>query len=167
VASKLLRNWSNREVRICARRAQSKTGPAGTCFQLAPRRGLTRIAAGRFSALQAACGVQIASQLVEPGGSHLRSQSPIKNRPRWDLFSIGAPERIDSNRRGAILGPSGRLRRPNCFAIGRTGRFASALAEPRWDLFSIGAPERIRTSDPQIRNLVLYPAELPGRFARF
>ena len=26
-----------------------------------------------------------------------------------------------------------------------------------------GAPERIRTSDPQIRNLVLYPTELPGR----
>jgi hypothetical protein len=25
----------------------------------------------------------------------------------------------------------------------------------------IGAPERIRTSDPQIRSLVLYPAELP------
>ena len=24
----------------------------------------------------------------------------------------------------------------------------------------IGAPERIRTSDPQIRSLVLYPAEL-------
>jgi hypothetical protein len=27
----------------------------------------------------------------------------------------------------------------------------------------IGAPERIRTSDPQIRSLVLYPAELPVR----
>ena len=29
-------------------------------------------------------------------------------------------------------------------------------------LLANGAPERIRTSDPQIRNLVLYPAELPG-----
>ena len=27
----------------------------------------------------------------------------------------------------------------------------------------IGAPERIRTSDPQIRSLVLYPAELRAR----
>jgi len=27
-------------------------------------------------------------------------------------------------------------------------------------LFGSGAPERIRTSDPQIRSLVLYPAEL-------
>ena len=29
-----------------------------------------------------------------------------------------------------------------------------------------GAPERIRTSDPQIRSLVLYPAELRVRFER-
>ena len=28
-----------------------------------------------------------------------------------------------------------------------------------------GAPERIRTSDPQIRSLVLYPAELRARDA--
>ena len=28
-----------------------------------------------------------------------------------------------------------------------------------------GAPERIRTSDPQIRSLVLYPAELRARSA--
>lgn len=30
-------------------------------------------------------------------------------------------------------------------------------------LFANGAPERIRTSDPQIRSLVLYPAELRAR----
>lgn len=30
-------------------------------------------------------------------------------------------------------------------------------------LFESGAPERIRTSDPQIRSLVLYPAELRSR----
>ena len=30
----------------------------------------------------------------------------------------------------------------------------------------IGAPERIRTSDPQIRSLVLYPAELRARACR-
>ncbi len=29
----------------------------------------------------------------------------------------------------------------------------------------LGAPTMIRTWDPQIRNLVLYPAELPGRTA--
>lgn len=29
-----------------------------------------------------------------------------------------------------------------------------------------GAPERIRTPDPQIRSLVLYPAELPVRIAK-
>ena len=36
--------------------------------------------------------------------------------------------------------------------------------ERRADLEMNGAPERIRTSDPQIRSLVLYPAELraPG-----
>ena len=30
----------------------------------------------------------------------------------------------------------------------------------------IGAPEEIRTPDPQIRSLVLYPAELPARRSR-
>ena len=30
------------------------------------------------------------------------------------------------------------------------------------DLFANGAPEGIRTPDPQIRSLVLYPAELPA-----
>jgi hypothetical protein len=29
-----------------------------------------------------------------------------------------------------------------------------------------GAPERIRTSDPQIRSLMLYPAELRARIRR-
>ena|SRR5438874_5948110 len=30
-----------------------------------------------------------------------------------------------------------------------------------------GDPERIRTADPQIRNLMLYPAELRGRIPRY
>ncbi len=30
------------------------------------------------------------------------------------------------------------------------------------DLWKIGDPDRIRTCDPQIRNLMLYPAELRG-----
>ena len=33
-----------------------------------------------------------------------------------------------------------------------------------WPPLVYGAPERIRTSDPQIRSLVLYPAELRVRF---
>jgi hypothetical protein len=32
-------------------------------------------------------------------------------------------------------------------------------------LFANGAPEEIRTPDPQIRSLVLYPAELRARFS--
>jgi hypothetical protein len=32
---------------------------------------------------------------------------------------------------------------------------------------SAGAPEEIRTPDPQIRSLVLYPAELRARLAHF
>ena len=35
----------------------------------------------------------------------------------------------------------------------------------RWSKY--GAPERIRTSDPQIRSLVLYPAELRARICLF
>ena len=34
---------------------------------------------------------------------------------------------------------------------------------PEW--WKIGAPEEIRTPDPQIRSLVLYPAELRARLA--
>jgi hypothetical protein len=33
-------------------------------------------------------------------------------------------------------------------------------------LLADGAPEEIRTPDPQIRSLVLYPAELRARFSR-
>src|SRR5215212_6217337 len=39
----------------------------------------------------------------------------------------------------------------------------NARPEP---LVSAGAPEEIRTPDPQIRSLVLYPAELRARFSR-
>ena len=33
---------------------------------------------------------------------------------------------------------------------------------PGWTPYRSGAPEGIRTPDPQIRSLVLYPAELPA-----
>ncbi len=35
------------------------------------------------------------------------------------------------------------------------------------DIEIIGDPDRIRTCDPQIRNLMLYPAELRGRWIRY
>ena len=38
------------------------------------------------------------------------------------------------------------------------------IRKSRKSLKENGAPERIRTSDPQIRSLVLYPAELRARF---
>jgi hypothetical protein len=48
--------------------------------------------------------------------------------------------------------------------------FVKYLKSPKQDRFfactlrtEFGAPERIRTPDPQIRSLVLYPAELPAR----
>lgn len=41
---------------------------------------------------------------------------------------------------------------------------AAFLAEA--DLKGVGAPEGIRTPDPQIRSLVLYPAELPAHARR-
>src|SRR5437868_8729276 len=44
---------------------------------------------------------------------------------------------------------------------------APAGGEPRVNFLGFdGAPERIRTSDPQIRSLVLYPAELRARGCR-
>ena len=48
----------------------------------------------------------------------------------------------------------------------RVQRFRDACrptAKPLWLLWNNGAPERIRTSDPQIRSLVVYPAELRAR----
>src|ERR1700738_5300135 len=54
------------------------------------------------------------------------------------------------------------LPRRSCLeaAAQRSARFRSALNQ------LTGAPERIRTSDPQIRSLVLYPAELRARVAQ-
>jgi hypothetical protein len=51
----------------------------------------------------------------------------------------------------------------------RVGVLARLLARrafgPPVSKLSIGAPEEIRTPDPQIRSLVLYPAELRARRA--
>ena len=44
------------------------------------------------------------------------------------------------------------------------GYLGVLTADPGVDLEN-GAPEEIRTPDPQIRSLVLYPAELRARFS--
>ena len=91
--------------------------------------------------------------------AQLVSRSPA-NRTSWAI---------------AIVRPAGRglLRRSTLSACGtRTpsqspARPASGVrCGPAKALFLLGkngAPERIRTSDPQIRSLVLYPAELRAR----
>jgi hypothetical protein len=45
----------------------------------------------------------------------------------------------------------------------RIGAKHSPPNAPGFHKMGNGAPERIRTSDPQIRSLVLYPAELRAR----
>jgi hypothetical protein len=56
---------------------------------------------------------------------------------------------LDVAQRSRLATPSGRIR-----------------SESRPDSSSNGAPEGIRTPDPQIRSLVLYPAELPAPHQR-
>ena len=65
------------------------------------------------------------------------------HEPVGPCIWIGAPTMIDSSLRSSPYG------RTSCVQI------ASQFVEH-------GAPERIRTSDPQIRNLVLYPTEYRG-----
>ena len=36
-----------------------------------------------------------------------------------------------------------------------------------YNVLSLGDPDRIRTCDPQLRRLLLYPAELPDQSLRF
>src|SRR4051794_35764346 len=52
-----------------------------------------------------------------------------------------------------------------CLRVARQQPFAAfgATAKRLWLLTENGAPGRIRTSGPQIRSLVLYPAELRAR----
>ncbi len=60
----------------------------------------------------------------------------------------------DNVRPGAPTSPHEPSRITTRLAGGRSGL---------WTMLKNGAPERIRTSDPQIRSLVLYPAELRAR----
>ncbi len=52
---------------------------------------------------------------------------------------------------------------PMCFPSQISGKRISDALQAN-SLKENGAPERIRTSDPQIRSLVLYPAELRAPF---
>src|SRR3954470_1309911 len=65
---------------------------------------------------------------------------------------------------GAIFlcSPRERVGGPSVRLVGRSERRSVFLSSLR-SLRKTGAPERIRTSDPQIRSLVLYPAELRAR----
>ena len=47
----------------------------------------------------------------------------------------------------------------------RTLVAASSAKPAMFGVYPSGAPEEIRTPDPQIRSLVLYPAELRARFS--
>jgi hypothetical protein len=78
-------------------------------------------------------------------------------------------ESHDLNRTGTISMKrhSDNLSPPN---IKQDGRSSVSHQNPRGSQFysewwQIGAPEEIRTPDPQIRSLVLYPAELRARFS--
>ena len=77
---------------------------------------------------------------------------------------------IGSDRLGAIFGPAAQRIRAALNASHLIERCSHHQAEPpiknapRGALI-IGAPTMIRTWDPQIRNLVLYPAELPGQLS--
>src|SRR6201996_2482931 len=67
----------------------------------------------------------------------------------------------------AVRGPYPRLIPHGCYPANRSRFPRQRRAIPDaadTTLFGNGAPERIRTSDPQIRSLVLYPAELRVRF---
>src|SRR5262245_22543704 len=56
---------------------------------------------------------------------------------------------------------SARLVLPHCFHEQRTWKHCRVVpAKCKCSQTLIGAPEEIRTPDPQIRSLVLYPAEL-------
>ena len=48
----------------------------------------------------------------------------------------------------------------------RTLVAASSAKPAMFGVYPSGAPEEIRTPDPQIRSLVLYPAELPVHLAK-
>ena len=74
--------------------------------------------------------------------------------PSWDLHCRGNP--------GEVGGP-GVWRESACYRIAPDGQETDWMSAGCGSYNrEIGAPGRIRTPDPQIRSLVLYPAELPA-----
>ena len=86
-----------------------------------------------------------------------------KSQPARVGFSMnGAPGRVRP-RRLRSAASRGDERPPCCGGPGIPGR-TKEKSQPARVGFSInGAPGRIRTSDPQVRSLVLYPTELRAR----
>src|SRR5262245_23599310 len=76
---------------------------------------------------------------------------PCPRNGRWCVFltSDSSPKSSQMPPRAAFLGE-----------MGSSGRFCGMAEATVFGWFLSGAPEEIRTPDPQIRSLVLYPAEL-------
>ena len=93
-----------------------------------------------------------------------------KHRSIEERVEVACPAIIDPGRFDAVQAllksrnPKCAIEKPPSTAAKTTCAAASPRAIRPLDqcpvLFRNGAPERIRTSDPQIRSLVLYPAEL-------
>src|SRR5690242_4874980 len=95
------------------------------------------------------------------------SRQTVPRSGKYGLRCAGIPRR---NLKAPVLGICSRplTRRPTLhtrFARQRVQKGLSALnfLKPLGFWEEIGAPGTIRTSDPQIRSLMLYPAELRAR----
>ncbi len=111
--------------------------------------------------------------LHEPFTVLIRGRTENKKIPKRGLFYSGAPHRIViptiENRgslsqsyiiHGTLFVHYNYLHEP--FTVLIRGRTENKKI-PKRGLFYSGAPHRIRTCDLQIRNLMLYPAELGAR----
>jgi hypothetical protein len=76
------------------------------------------------------------------------------------MQGVGAPGEIRTPDPRFVVRPV--RNRPRMFPVSRVRGRVNAVRFTR-DVSETGAPERIRTADPQIRSLVLYPAELRAR----
>ena len=91
------------------------------------------------------------------------SEGSLENRPAWgwglSIYPPGAlpPNFMNKNFAGVAL------LLPNCFHGPARWKQKVVLVQKDESIQrDAGAPEGIRTPDPQIRSLVLYPAELPA-----
>jgi hypothetical protein len=124
---------------------------------------------------QARADTKRATNAVERLGPSITLKAFVKQaRKRMRIQSGGLSPRPPVRTRpaqGGCEGSSGRGGRKACScarspphpAQKRQGLSRQGLECP---VFGNGAPGTIRTSDPQIRSLMLYPAELRARFSR-